>query len=681
MKPFVSNIILITFLLPICALAQETSEIQKEKILESITESIAGENDESIDLSGALDEMEELISHPININEATSEDLEKLQLLNSAQIENLLLYRKRTGQIYSLFEIRLIDGFNDELVNKLSPFVKILPPEEKEHPFIRHDITIRTQYIFEKAAGFIPNDENEKRFAGIEPKLYLKYIGEKDQQWNWAITGENDSGESFFSGNNKAGFDFYSGHLAWSGKKLVRQIIIGDFQVKTGQGLLFWSGYGGRKNVDGFGLRYLGQGIRPYSSSTEYGFFRGVATELETKRFSFLTFYSNRNADANITSFDTTGKPLIVSSIQESGYHRTENEITDKGSLNIQTIGFSAGYSGSRFRTSINGGYQHYDIPLEPEQHLYNQYYFKGKNNIGLSVDFQQALNKAIIYGESAISQSGGTALLVGADISPASEIGLTLLYRNYKKDFHTLGGNPFSEFGMAMNERGFYSCINFFAIPQITLSAYLDLYNSYWTKYLSSIPIKGNDCTVQANWIATRQLNFQVKYKHEIRNENSNFESPLKINSNRITNRIRLNAEWQLSEYLHLHFRTEWNTVVKEDSLLQGWMLLIDASAPFFNGKLTTTTRFAWYDTDHYSSGIRAYENDLPQCSSFPVYYLNGLRYYLNIGYRLSKTISLYLKISQTRLLADDTTIGNGDTQINRNHKSELKFQIRMKF
>jgi len=668
-------------LFSIITLAQEPSTIVKDKIIESIAESMTGDINENSDLSCLVDELEEYFNHPLNINTVTQEELEKFRILNAIQIRNLLNYIKRTGQIYSLFELLLIDGFNKELVEKFSFFITIGPPEVKVPYYRRNEINLRTQYIFEKASGFIANENEEKRFAGIRPKLYLQYKGEIKEQWKWGITTENDAGESFFSGNNKTGFDFYSGHLAWNGKKLLKQLIVGDYQVKTGQGLLFWSGYGGWKSIDGTGLRYSGQGIRPFSSSTEYGFFRGIASSFETDKLNFIVFYSNRNADANITSTNSSGDPTSVSSIQETGYHRTESEIADKGALNIQTAGLSASYTKNRFRAAINGGYQHFNLPLIPDSQLYNRYYFRGKDNFGVSADFQQVFKDGSLFGEAAICQSGGIAFVTGMELSPASEIGLTFLYRDYKKDFHTIAGNPFSEFRTVSNERGFRTGISLFSIPRVNLAAYLDLYESYWIKYSSLSPVNGNDFTIQSDWSVSKQVTLQFRYKYETRNENSSFLTSIKTDANETINRVRINAEYQPSENLRLHFRSEWNNLSKNDSTSQGWFIMADASTAIFHGKITATARIAWFNTDSYNSGIRAYENDLPQSFNFPVYYLNGLRYYLNLHYKVTKNLSFYLKLSQTSILGNTTVIGTDDSQINGNHKSELKFQIRLKF
>lgn len=681
MKVRFIHIILIMLLVPATLFAQERSAFERSALLEDIAETAAENGDENTDLSAVLEELEDLMNHPLSINNVSRTELEKLRFLSPAQIDNLLNYRNKVGQLFSTTELSLIDGFNDDLANKLTLFVQIEAPEEKEFNFNKNEVNAYTHYVIEKAKGFIPDENGDKRFAGSMPKMLLKYKGEKSKHWNWGLTAENDMGEAFFSGNNKAGFDFYSGFVTWQGNKLLRRIIVGDYQVKSGQGLVMWSGYGGRKTIDGMSLRYTGQGLRPYSSAAEYGFMRGIAASFESGQLSFTTFYSNRNNDANVTIVDANDDPAAVSTITESGYHRTGSEIVDKGALNIQTAGLNARYTKGTFLAGLNSGYQRYGTSVQPDPKLYNQYYFRGNENFCISADAQKALKNASLYGEFAVSKSGGTALVAGFDASPASEVALSVVFRDYKKDYHTISGNSFSEFGNVSNERGLYSSITLYSIPRVTLNAYLDTYKSYWVKFSSLRPVSGYDFAVQGLWAISRKLNLQLRYRTETRNENASIESTVKTDTYKTTNKIRLNTEWKATNTLTFRLRSEWNSVEKDDSLLQGFMVLADANAKLFNEKLSATARVAWFDTDHYNSGIRTYENDLPLNFSVPVYYLKGMRYYINLNYKASRALTIYFKLSQTLLNNEYTSIGSGDLAIEGKQKTEIKFQVRYKF
>jgi DNA uptake protein ComE-like DNA-binding protein len=49
-----------------------------------------------------IDNLEKIAENPININTATKEELEDLNLLTAYQIENLITYRSNVGYIYTI---------------------------------------------------------------------------------------------------------------------------------------------------------------------------------------------------------------------------------------------------------------------------------------------------------------------------------------------------------------------------------------------------------------------------------------------------------------------------------------------------------------------------------------------------------------------------------------------------
>jgi len=663
------------------AFPQEKSNFSNDRVLECIAESYSSDLEDDADLSNILDELEQFIESPLNLNIATRDDLQRLIILNDFQIEKLMAYRDQMGQIYSQQELLNIEGFNEKVVDDLSVFITFQSPVDVPKNYFKNELHIRSQYTFEKANGFIANEDSIKKFSGIEPKLYLKYHVDKDGRFDLGITAENDAGEEFFTGSNTAGFDFYSGFLGWKGEKAIRKVYLGDFQIKTGQGLIFWSGFGKRKSSESTTIRFSGQGIRPYSSTTEYGFFRGIAAQFNLNRFDLIAFYSNKNSDANISEYDENNNPAAVSSLQTSGYHRTESEISDKHSLNIQTAGLTTKYTQDRFSIGINGGFQKFNIPVEPNEKLYNQYYFRGTENFNLSADYLWMLNKINFFGEAAYSKSGGYAFTSGLEATPSSEVAFSVLFRDYKKNFHPINGSSFSEFGSVSNERGIYSGLTCFAIPKMTITSYLDLYETYWIKFNSLAPVKGYDFVLQSGYSINRKVSVYMRLKTEARNQNASVASTIKRDITVQTNRIRLNVDWEPNENINLRLRSEWSGIQEEDSLNKGWLLLTDASFRTNNEKFAATARIAWFKTEDYGSRIYAYENDVPSSFNIPAYYSKGWRYYLNLKYKVWEKISIYFKLSQTRYRNDINSIGSGYSLINGNRKTEIKLQLRFQF
>lgn len=661
--------------------AQEINTVSKEQIIERIAESYAEELSEETDISSVLNDLEYYSENQLNLNVATREQLERLHLLTSFQIESLIAYRQKVGQIYSVYELLAIEGFNVSLADDLGNFVAFDAPGEVKRTYLKQEIDMRVSHLFEKVEGFKEDNAGEKNFSGIQPKLYLRYRAEKGEKLQAGITAENDPGEDFFSGSNKSGFDFYSGFVSWKGNKALKNIIVGDFQAKFGQGLTLWSGYGGRKSTEAISIRTLGQGIRPYSSAEENSFLRGAAATFNLGDFNLTTFYSNKNVDANVTLTDSANRPLVVSSLQTSGYHRTNNEIADRDVLNVQTAATNANYMYKQFSAGVSGVYQKFNLPLEPDLALYNQFYFRGKENYNVSANFLWILKRANFFGEAAVSKSGGKALLVGVEAQPVNEFGVSILYRNYAKDFHSVGGSAFSESGEVRNEKGLYAGLFLLPFPKFKVTAYLDLYESPWLKYTSLRPVKGSDFVVQTDYTLSRKVSMYLRFKTESVNRNSSLSATIKDDIPVESNKLRYNLEWKPTKFFNVRFRTEWTGYSKADTMAQGWLCLADLIAKSPDDRFAATFRASYFDTEDYDSRVYAFENDVPYSFYIPAFYLNGFRFYLNLKAKATENLTFYLKASQTRYIGDVQSISSGDSKIESNHRTDLKFHVRYQF
>src|SRR5437868_2539165 len=64
-------------------------------------------------------------TEPLDINKATSEELQQLYILSTLQINNFIEYRKNAGLLLSLYELQAVPAFDDYTIRKLLPFVTI----------------------------------------------------------------------------------------------------------------------------------------------------------------------------------------------------------------------------------------------------------------------------------------------------------------------------------------------------------------------------------------------------------------------------------------------------------------------------------------------------------------------------------------------------------------------------
>jgi len=94
----------------------------------------------------------------------------------------------------------------------------------------------------------------------------------------------------------------------------------------------------------------------------------------------------------------------------------------------------------------------------------------------------------------------------------------------------------------------------------------------------------------------------------------------------------------------------------------------------------LSGNARIAIFRTSSYNTRIYAYENDVLYTFSIPAVYGNGIRYYLTLNADITRNIEVWFRVANTQVF-DKKTFGSGLDEINRNHRTEIKAQVRFKF
>ena len=105
---------------------------------------VQAQEKEILSLTGAaaIEELEEeeyerlcaLLAAPIPINAASLSRLQSCGLFTRFQAISLADYRSRSGEILSLSELALIDGFSRETAEALAPFVSFRPTGKAGRP-------------------------------------------------------------------------------------------------------------------------------------------------------------------------------------------------------------------------------------------------------------------------------------------------------------------------------------------------------------------------------------------------------------------------------------------------------------------------------------------------------------------------------------------------------------------
>jgi len=664
MKKIVGQIILIFFVLG-PAQAQEPAS---QQVLEDLMESLGSEPDENIDFQEILDDLAYFGQHPLSINSATKEEFRRLHFLSDIQIDDLIEFRTKTGQIYSLYEMAAIEGFNPELLKKLEPFISLeIQGNEYKSKKSDNDLFMRSTRAFSGSEDGVRNPNYE----GSMERYYLR-IKHTSTNFEYGMVAEKDPGEAFFAGSNKYGFDYAGGYGNFRIGSAGQRLFVGDYHVSFGQGLVAWQGFSMGKSSETTQIFRSGQGIRSSSSTDENQFFRGIASQLKFGQFTIVPFVSFRSLDSNIDTIE--GKPFF-GAFQTSGYHRTSSEIAGKNSLNQMVGGGYASFSYKRWSIGCTAVFTSFNIEMNRSDEPSNQFLWEGKENFVAGIDWKGSVKNVFIFGEAAASANQGKALITGIMLKPASNAEFTAVYRNINKTYFSFFSNAFTESSRTNDEHALYLGFKFFPAPRWTFRSYVDFFEHRWIKYTTAAPSKGIELFAQVSFVPSKKTDIYLRFFQEEK-EQKVTSSNLKYNQTQRINRLRLHFSREINENFSMKSRIELSLYSKLTDE-KGFLVYQDLIYKPSGKRFSMNGRLAWFDTYGYNSRLYAYENDLLYAFSIPALYGKGFRTYLNFRKSLNEKLTLWLKFAATRKFSQSGTEEPDDLTT----KSELKIQLRYQF
>lgn len=656
--------LIIAILLIVDTLRAQDPAIQQP--LEDLMESMGQEPDENADFQEISDDLTYLNQHPLTINSASKEELQRLHFLSDIQIDDLIEFRTKTGQIYSIYEMASIEGFNPELLQKLEPFISFeFQGNTYKNKKSNNDVIARSTRAFSKGGAKNPAYEGslERYF------IRLKHTSTKLE---YGMVAEKDPGEAFFVGSNKYGFDYAGAYANFRIGADGQRIFIGDYHVIFGQGLVASQGYSLGKTYETTQVFRSGQGIRSSSSTDENQFFRGMAAQLKLGPLILMPFVSLRTIDANIDTID--GIPYF-GAFQTSGYHRTSSEIAGKNALGQMVGGGYAGISYKRWSIGFTGVMTRFNARMERSDEPYNQFLWEGKENFVGGIDWKGSVKNVVLFGEAAASAHNGKALLTGILLKPTSNAEFTAVYRNINKTYFSFFSNAFTQSSRANDEHSLYLGFKLFPAPHWILRTYADLFEYRWIKYTTAAPSKGTELFAQLTYAPSERTEFYLRFYQEDKQLKVISES-YKYNEAQQINRYRFNFSQKINENFGLKSRIEYSIYSKLTDET-GFLVYQDLIYKPVGKRFSMNARLAYFDTDGYNSRLYAYENDLLYSFSIPALYGKGIRAYLNFRQSFSESFSVWLKVAATHWILQNATVEPGGSDTN----SELKIQLRYQF
>lgn len=685
-------------------------DVKKQFILEQRIENIAENNeDEDIDYTTLFDQLSSYYEHPINLNKKDiSYDLKQLRLLDDFQVNAIINHIKRHGKLTTIYELQRISQFELSDIRKILPFVDVSTNFDATHLSFsemmkqgKNDLFMRFSRSLQESSGSIDLDDStwlsspNSKQVGSPNNFYMRYRFKYQNHLSIGITAEKDVGEAmipnkrvnslFGENQTQLGFDYYSAHFFLREVGKVKALALGDFHVQLGQGLTFWSGLATGKSSDVMATKRNAMGLKPYSSLDENLFMRGAGIAMDWKKFTFLAFGSKKMIDANIQiDSTTTDGDVVVSSFQASGIHNTIGSIEDKDAIEESIGGTEISFENDILKIGLISTITNYDGQVNRNLSIHNQFQFNSNTNWVNGIHYSLIHRNFNLFGESSKSFEGGSAHLHGLLTSLHPKLALSILYRNYDRNFQSVYSNAFAENSRAVNEEGLFTGLKLKLNKHWEVSTYFDQFQFPWLKYQVESPNSiGHDGFLQVTYHPTKKLDIYGRVRHRNKPYNELNESTREIKDlSKIDQwNYRLNFNMHLTEAIHLRNRIEYMTYQRFGNEKENGIILIqDIIYKPKDAKLSFNARYALFDTDSYNSRIYSYESDVLYYFRIPSYYYKGARSYLTLRYQFKKGIDLWLRVSNWTYFNRET-IGSGLNEINGPSKTEFRAQLRFQF
>ncbi len=687
-------------------------------------------------IENLYEELLYLERHPIDLNRVNRDQLERFPLLSLEQVLSLIEFLEENRPLYTVYELRNVPRLDHRTMELILPFFRVDGVEEvwvqdrawvreqdraweKPLDFLkraRHEVQGRFDKTFTERAGYraLPDSLLERypnrNYLGEDFYTSLRYSLSYYNKLQVGFTAEKDAGEPFFVKGYPKGYDHHGVHLVLRDVGKLRTVVLGDYRLSFGQGLVLNNDFMGSKAWGTDNIARRTQQPKRHFSTAESGYFRGAAVAAQFGDVSLTAFYSSQWIDANLND---QGE---ITSLKEDGLHRTPLEMEKRKNTHEQVGGANITYRHGRFQAGASGVYYRYNRAFNPVSRTYNQYYLRGSDNWNAGIDYSYQLPGFIFAGETAIASNGSVATINMVQYRPSGILNLSLLHRHYPISYNALHAQVFSEGSRVQNERGLYVGVGSQPLPKFNVTAYIDLIRFPWVLYGVDTPSNAVDFYLLGSYTFSRGKFLEARYKLKRKEKNravSDLDARLVIPYT--TNKLRLRYShdqgggWSFRTTVDMAAYTEKNLTAKPSTengfsekfspeehttpngLLAQGSPTKRSSAEFgymisqsvsYRGKapLTGDAYLAWFDADSYNARLYSYERNLLSTFYLPSFYGKGIRLALSAKYQLLPGLALSVKLGHTRYFNRDT-IGSGTELIDGNRRTDLFTYLVWKF
>jgi hypothetical protein len=650
-------------LIPIFLLSTKIfcQEINLPETIIQIGEELAADESDPEAAATYIEKLYELAEYPVEVNSTNEDEISRLFFLSDFQVKALADYAHASGRIITVYEIAGIPGFDKETAEMMMPFItlgfkgKTVPDSVNWKNSTIMNLSLRSGL-----------DDSSYLGSGWKVLTKYKFIS---GGFSGGFTTEKDPGEKYLTGSPPLP-DFLSANLAYKGGGLLRKLIIGDYSAHFGQGTNINTGIRRGLTLSAPGYMSASNEIKPYTSTDENNFFRGIAGELSYKNLDLILFYSKNYSDATLGSLSGNSKE-IIETLYMAGIHNKSSLLSKKDAISELVLGGNLTYNFKNLRIGVSFSQNSFSFPVKPLSRSPEDIFdFEGRRNNAYTVFYNSLIKRILLYGELSLNNSHRSAFVQGLSFRPSDRLAVNFLFRSYDAGYFSIHAKGPGSGSATSNERGILGNFTFEAARHLFISGGSDIHYFSWLKYRCSSPSWGLRQEIRVRFLPTAKVTSEISYSHRLSMADDTETTGIPELKQVITRSIKASARYSIFDNFSTGTRIDYKIVDPSGS--RGMLILQEFNYRFRSFPLTLWFRYCMFNTGDWDSRIYTFENDLLYSYSIPALSGVGSRSYIMVKWEIGDFAEVRIKYGVTSLDENQGTSGR---------KDEFKLQLKTWF
>lgn len=666
--------------MPTAAAAQEENG---KGALDDLINSLAEQMDEDGTLdetaTEGLSELRAMADNPIDLATATEADLAGLIFLGERKANAIVRHRLRSGGIKTPQELMTIKSLTATDILLLRQIARIGAGTDSSaiRPVAKIDAILRAGRRWPLARGYKSTETKGAPYQGGPVKTLFRLKVEIGGRLIFGLVGDNDSGEPQLR-NGSGLMDFYGGFAAFSpARGPIRRVIAGHYNVRLGQGLGVWTGFGFDPTTTGVSSGRSANGATPSLSAAESSYLRGVAIEARLLPVRLTAFASWVDADA--TTKTGSDSSVYITTIRTTGYHRTATERSYRHNDLLTTLGLHASADIGKARIGLGINNWHTEIPLGFDGQLYRQFYPTGRDITTASLDGRIVVGRMHIFGEAASQGRGALGGVAGADVDLTRGLTLSASVRRFGRNYFAQMQQPVSHSSRAGGESGIYFGIGASPLPRLDVRANIDAWKLRCLQRNVYMPTKGFRIRATATYGLSRRSELSLRLRLTDQETTTGGKDDWQPATTR-------NTSLKLIYKLSPTRRTDLSTIVERTSARPasgghetGILAAQTIKHTTRGGLLTLSLSGSYFDTDSYAARTYTRRPMVLYDMAFATCYGKGATATAMLTVKPTPQLKIWLWCTHTRY-TDRDDIGSSYEQTQGPRRTDVKVQLQWK-